>query len=193
MGAQVATEQEQAPPAEGVTPEETGGGIALTDEQQAVLKEHGIEVPEDGKIAVTDHLKLLSTLSNLRTQVKQTEQQKEQARLAALSEADRKIEEARAAGKAEAEAAANERIVKAQIKAEAAARGFSDPGDAFAMIPDLSALDAEDKVKAAVESLATAKPYLLKKGSSAQLETGPQGGKPTGSNPNDWLRSELAR
>lgn len=183
-------QQEQAPPA----PEETppGTGVELTPEQQAVLSEHGIEVPEDGKISVADHVKLLESLSRARRDQREAEQQKEQARLAALSEADRKLEEAKAAGRAEAEAELKKELIKAQVKAEATAKGFVDPGDAFTMIPDLSSIDAEEGVRAAVERLAAEKPYLIKK-SGPSLETGPQGSKETGGNANDWLRKELTR
>lgn len=178
-----------APPAETPPP-----APSLSESQVAVLKEHGIEVPEDGRIPVSDHLKLLNTLSNLRQQSKTFEQEREQARLAGLNEAERKIEEARIAGKTEAESQYRVEVTKANIKAEAAAANFLDPGDAFGMIPDLSALDSEDKVREAVAKLAAEKPYLLKptKGTPPKVEQGQQGSSNT-DGPSDWMRGVLAR
>lgn len=184
----------ETPPVEGTpapTPEPPKS--SLTPEQQAVLKDHGVTVPEDGKISVEDHVKLLNALSSLKGQVKQTEAEKEQARLAALSEVDRKIEEAKAAGREEAKAETQKELAKARIAAAAAAKGFNDPNDAFSMIEDYSSLDAEDAVKAAVERLAAEKPYLIKK-AGAGLEQGPQGGSsPRAGDANAWLRGELTK
>lgn len=182
---------------EGVTPETPTTEppkSGLTPEQEAVLKEHGITVPDDGKISVADHVKLLNALNSLKGQVKQSDADREAARLAAMSEAERKVEEARAEGRAEAEREAAAKVAKARIAAAAAAKGFNDPADAFSMIEDYSSLDAEEAVKAAVEKLAAEKPYLIKK-VATPLEQGPQGGgqQAATGNANAWLRGELSR
>jgi len=188
------TEENGTPPPEGTPPADGAPSITLTPEQETVLKEHGIEVPADGKIAVTDHVKLLNALSSLKGQVKQTEAEKEQARLAALSETDRRIEEARAEARAEADRAAAEKVAAARVKAEAVRLNFNDPGDVFAMIPDASSLDAEEAIAAAVEKLAADKPYLIKKAAGgSSLEQGPRGGTGPTSTADGWLRKELTR
>lgn len=191
------TEQTQ-PPAGSVTetspPATEPQGVQLTPEQQSVLKEHGIDVPADGKINVGDHVKLLSTLAANKQALKQATAAQEQARLAGLDEASRKLEEAKAAGRAEAETAYKLELAKAQVKAAAAAKGFNDPADAHSMIPDLSALEAEADIMAAVEKLAADKPYLVKQAPKApKLEGGPQGGgkDSVASDGNTWLRQQL--
>ncbi len=188
---------EQTPPAEGTPapPAAEPQGLQLTPEQQGVLKEHGIEVPADGKISVADHVKLLSTLAAQKTKIKQAESAQEAARLAGLDEAGRKIEEAKIAGRQEAEATYRLELTKAQIKAAAAAKGFNDPADAHSMIPDLSALEAEADILKAVEDLAASKPYLVKSApKTPRLEQGTQGEKNTSTQTgNDWLRGALTR
>jgi hypothetical protein len=190
-------------PTEGAPPEGTPApptppeGVQLSPEQQAVLKEHGINVPDDGKIAVTDHLKLLNTLSNLRQQARTAEQQAEATRVAALSDVERQIEAAKVAGRTEAESTMKTQLVKAQVEAKAAAANFQDPADAHGFIADLSALDTEEAVAKAVADLATNKPYLLKRNAPPpKLEGGKQGGNASneGENgPNAWLRGALTR
>ncbi len=167
--------------------------ITLSADQEAVLREHGIEVPADGKIAVTDHLKLLNTLGTLKSRVRTIESEKEQERLAAMSEADRKIEEARLAGRTEAESAYKVEVTKAKVTAAAAAAQFNDPADAHSMIPDLSALEAEEDIKAAVAKLAEQKPYLVKQAPKPTPPAGPQSKVRDGEakTATDWLRSTL--
>lgn len=190
---------EQTPPAEGTNPPPAAEpqGVQLTPEQQGVLKEHGIEVPADGKISVADHVKLLSALSAQKTKIKQAESAQEAARLAGLDEAERKIEEAKAAGRLEAETTYKLELTRARISAAAAAKGFNDPADAHSMIPDLSALDAETDIMAAVEKLAADKPYLVKQETNPKrkppLEGGPQGDKKVNQQSgSDWLRGALS-
>lgn len=187
---------DETPPEGG--PDESGGdtGLALTAEQQAVLREHNIEVPEDGKISIADHLKLLGTLSNLRKRERQSEKEKEQARLAAMSDLDRKVEEARSEGRKEAESAAKLETTKAWVKAAAVEAQFITPADAFGFLPEPSALQTEEDVAAAIKQLAQDKPYLIKRQSNPRLEGGPQGGPDSQRNAqtaNDWIRGVFNR
>ena len=169
-----------------------GGKPALPAEVAEVLAEYNIEADEDGRIAVTDHAKLLATLKTLRSQVKDIEAATEKQRLESLSDQERAIEEAKAAARAEVEAEYRATLVKAQAEAAAVAAGFADPADIGGFL-DLSGLNTEAEVKAAVAALAEAKPYLLKSAPKPAQPIG-QGPKapanPTAS-PSDWLRSAV--
>lgn len=176
--------EEQAAVTEEVVVQES----ALNEEQQAVLAEAEIPV-EDGRIAVADHAKLLSTLATLRSTVREMEKAQQAARLEAMPETERAVEAAREEGKALAMAEYRTAMARAQVTAAAAAAGFADPADASGFL-HLSALESEDEVRAAVEELAKAKPYLLRKTAPPPIEQGPKGSGPARSG-NDWLRGAL--
>lgn len=175
--------------------EETGQEPEAGQDQSTApdLTEFGVAADEDGKISLDDHKKLLSALKALRQQTKAQEKQladaekvREDARLSALSEAERQIEEAKAEGRRAAEADFTQRLLKTGAAAHAATLGFADPGDVARFI-DWEEVATEADVKKQVAELAKSKPYLLTPRQS--LPQGPRGdGKPP---KEDWLRSAM--
>jgi hypothetical protein len=169
------------------TPIETPPAVELSDEQRAVLAEHGITPSEDGTINVADHVKLLSSLSSLRQQVRKTPK-------APTPAADPEGEQTppvdpeaiRAETRAEVEAEMRVELTKSQVVAAAAAAGFADPKDAVNLVGDLADLTDVSAVEAAVKKLAEEKNYLLRK-TVPSMEQGPQssGTPATGG---DWIR-----
>lgn len=86
------------------------------------------------------------------------------------TELEKAVKKADADARADMSSRANARLVRAEVKAAAATAGFQDPGDAVAQLGDkfssVAVTDTGDvdeaAVKALVDDLATAKPYLLK-------------------------------
>lgn len=183
------------PPANPFAPQPPSGdeapgstGIELTDEQKAVLAEHGITPSEDGTINLADHVKLLSSLSSLRQQVRKAP--KAPAAPAAEPEGEQPPavdpEAIKAEARAEVEAEMRVELVKSQVVAAAAAAGFADPKDAVNLVGDPAALTDESAIEAAVKKLAEDKPYLLRK-TVPTMEQGPQGSG-TPASGGDWIR-----
>jgi hypothetical protein len=157
--------------------------VSLTDEQRAVLDEHGITPSADGVINIADHVKLLTTLSNLRQQVRTPKG-------TTVAEGDVvDPDQIRQETRREVEAEMRLDVTRAQVVAAAASAGFADQEDAPRMLA-LAELDSADKVKEAVSSLAEEKRYLLAK-RVAPLEQGVQvsGQKEA---PGDWIRQIVA-
>jgi hypothetical protein len=173
-----------APPAPAAAP-----AVELSDEQRAVLTSHGIEVPADGKITVTDHLKLLDALARERGTRKTLEQQQRQQKIEALPPDEQAIERAREEAREEARRELALEVASGRVEAAAAAAGFADPGDA-ALYVELDKVGTAADAKAAVEALSKAKPHLLKR-ATASLPQGPQGDQAPPSDPNAWLRKAL--
>ena len=130
-----------------------------------------------------------STVKELKAQLAKMESESEKRRMESLSEAERAIEEARKSGYESALAEMKADVTKSKVTAAAAAAGFADPADAGGFL-DIAALESDADVKAAIDALAKAKPYLLKR-TQVNLEQGPQGGDPKQS-PSDWLRKAMS-
>ena len=153
--------------------------VVLTAEQSAVLKEHNIEVPADGRISIADHVGLLNALSAERKKAK-----------TGTEGVDTEAVAKEAADRVRAEMAAD--VTRANVVAAAATAGFSDPADAATLI-SIDGLDDEAKIKEAVEKLAKAKPYLLAK-KSQPIPAGQQGASaPPEQTTGSWLRSTLTK
>jgi hypothetical protein len=174
-----------APPA----PPATGTSVQLTDEQRGVLEANGIQVPDDGKIAVTDHLKLLDALARERSTRKTLEQQQRKQKIESLPDDERALEQARKEARDEARRELAREVAGSRVEAAAAAAGFTDPADALAHV-DLDGISTSADAKAAVDKLASSKPYLVKR-VSAPLPQGPQGDGAPADDPNAWLRRAL--
>lgn len=110
----------------------------------------------------------------------------------AKTEQEKAVDAARKEGEAAANQRANARLVSAEIRALAAAAGFRDPADATAHVDAASVQVGDDgqvdaaSLKAALDELAKAKPYLLKEtrprpvlaqGSSGGSESGVAAGR----------------
>lgn len=88
------------------------------------------------------------------------------------TELDKAVKQADTAARADMSSKANSRLIRAEVKAVAAALGFHDPADAAVQLRDkfgdVKVSDDGDvdeaEVKALIEALATAKPYLVKSG-----------------------------
>jgi hypothetical protein len=159
----------------------------LTPEQRAVLTEHGITPSDDGKITLTDHVKLLSALSSLRQQARKPAP-------APTPDPDAEppvdADAIRAETRREVEAELRLDVTKASVVAAAAAAGFADAKDAVNLVGDLAELTDEVAIDKAVKQLADAKPYLLAR-QVPQLEQGPQG-KGDPALVGDWLREVVS-
>ena len=130
-----------------------------------------------------------STVKELKAQIAKMESESEKKRMESLSEAERAIEEARKAGYESALAEMKADVTRSKVTAAAAAAGFADPADASGFL-NVAELDTDADVKAAIEALAKAKPYLIKR-AQVTLEQGPQGTDPKQS-PSDWLRKAMS-
>lgn len=83
------------------------------------------------------------------------------------TESEKAIDEARKTAETEVAQRFLSKLVSSEAKAIAATLGFNDPADALAVVADVSALVKDEEpdsaaIKAAIEKLATDKPYLLK-------------------------------
>jgi hypothetical protein len=125
----------------------------------------------------------------LKAALTKKERDAETQRVASLTEAEQAVEKARKEGRDEAIAELKGDLTRSRVTAAAAAAGFADPADAAGFL-DLSGLDTEDDVAAAVAALAKLKPYLLKR-TQASLEQGPKG-KESSATPADWLREVMS-
>lgn len=162
---------------------------STTDEgTPAPEAEHTEQKDDDNPLLKALHSER-STVKELKAQLAKMESESEKKRLESLSEADRKVEEARKEGYESALAAMKTDVTKSKVTAAAAAAGFADPADASGFL-DVAALDTDADVKSAIEALAKAKPYLLKR-TQVSLEQGPQGNDPKQS-PSDWLRKAMS-
>lgn len=108
---------------------------------------------------------------------------------------EKAIEQAKLEGRTEASSAFLERMTRTEIRVAAAGK-MADPGDAHALLGDLSRFTKNDEVdtkaiESAIDDLLKAKPYLASAGKAGSLPGG--GKKPaTGISMNDEIR-RLAR
>lgn len=123
----------------------------------------------------------------------------ERIRSESMSSTEKAIAEAKAQGRKEALSTANDRLVKAEVRAHAAGK-LADPGDAAALLGDLSQFVGDDgepdsrAITKAIDDLVKAKPYLA----AAALNIGnpDAGARPTadtGADMNAMLRRATGR
>lgn len=125
--------------------------------------------------------------------VRELEAEQEEARKAALSDQERAIEEAREQARAEEREKAAADIAKAKAIGKAEGR-FHDPEDAIEKA-GITADMTDDQIKAALDKVATDKPWLAKTGSGGGgVSQGPRGGVDAGGGktPDEMLREAFA-
>lgn len=127
---------------------------------------------------------------------KQAQRELEELRKQSMSEQEKAVADARAEGRAEALKTANERLLKAEVRALAAGV-LADPNDAIHLL-DLSGYDPDDDgdfdrkaIKADLQKLVAAKPYLSPSPGHGAGEGGARGGQATPSK--DPLVTEIER
>jgi hypothetical protein len=130
----------------------------------------------------------------------------DQIEQANASETEKAVKAAREEGRAEVLKTANERLVNAEVRALAAAAKFRDPTDAIAQLAarlgevkvgDSGEVDGT-AVKALLDELATAKPYLLSDGTTppptpGQAGIGVIGGTPQPTDPRAADMAQIER
>jgi hypothetical protein len=119
----------------------------------------------------------------------------ERIRSESMSSTEKAIAEAKAQGRKEALSTANDRLVKAEVRAHAAGK-LADPGDAAALLGDLSGFVGDDgepdsrAIAKAIDDLLEAKPYLAAGATpgTTRIPAGARGGNAGEGDMNQLLR-----
>jgi hypothetical protein len=175
---------------EGVTPEENTPAAEPTANPDVAKLQSALQKEREARKAADARAK---EFESYRDKVAKLEE-------AGKSDLEKAVEAARKEGAQTAMQTANARLVKAEARALAASAKFRDPSDAVAFLGDLSTVRVSsegdvdaDSLKAALDDLAKAKPYLLAEEKPTR-PTGDAGQGPRDAGPVDgrhWMNEAI--